>query len=135
LGNGGTSAIDLSLLTIPARRRLVTDERSLPSGDPAVAARRLPFYARGPWDQLASTPRIGSSPGDDSGTRVELDRLTEKRRPLDPVTPNRRKPPNGARPALAGGFFMLLALMYVSGSFLAGETTACLSIEDGPTDG
>jgi aldose 1-epimerase len=71
----GTPVVDDSLLTIPARRRLVTDERGLPTGDQAVTGSEFDFTVRRP---VAST-RLDTAyteliRGDDGRTRVELDR-------------------------------------------------------------
>jgi aldose 1-epimerase len=71
----GTDVIDLSLLTIPARRRLVTDELGLPSGDQAVAGTAFDFSVRrsvGPT--RLDTAYTDLVRGDDGRTRVELDR-------------------------------------------------------------
>lgn len=71
----GTDVIDLSLLTIPARRRLVTDERGLPSGDQAAAGTAFDFAARRPvGPSRLDTAYADLSQGDDGRTRVELDR-------------------------------------------------------------
>src|SRR5262245_28983889 len=70
----GTPVIDLSQLTIPARRRLVTDERGLPSGDQAVAGTALDFTTRRPVGLTRlDTAFTDLCPGDDGKTRVELE--------------------------------------------------------------
>ena len=76
----GTSAIDLSLLTIPARRRLVTDERGLPSGDQAVAGTAFDFTARRPVGPTRlDTAYTDLSPGDDGRPASSWSVLTENR--------------------------------------------------------
>jgi aldose 1-epimerase len=76
----GTPVVDVSLLTVPARRRLVTDERGLPISDQAVTGTEFDFTVRRP---VAST-RLDTAyteliRGDDGRTRVELDRPDRER--------------------------------------------------------
>jgi len=71
----GTPVVDAALLTVPASRRLVTDERGLPTSDQAVTGTEFDFTVRRP---VAST-RLDTAytdliRGDDGRTRIELDR-------------------------------------------------------------
>lgn len=71
----GTPVVDVSLLTVPSRRRLVTDERGLPTGDQAVTGTEFDFTVRRPIASMrldtAYTDLIRT---DDGRTRIELDR-------------------------------------------------------------
>jgi galactose mutarotase-like enzyme len=70
----GSDVIDVSLLTIPARRRLVTDERGLPSGDQAVAGTAFDFGTRRPVGPTRlDTAYTDLLAGGDGRIRVELD--------------------------------------------------------------
>jgi len=71
----GTDVIDVALLTIPARRRLITNERGLPSGDQAVAGSGFDFGARRPVGPTRlDTAYTDLVVGGDGRVRVELDR-------------------------------------------------------------
>jgi aldose 1-epimerase len=71
----GTPVVDDSLLTIPARRRLLTDARGLPTGEGAVAGTEFDFTVRRPVGAARlDTAYTELIRGDDGRTRVELDR-------------------------------------------------------------
>ena len=75
-GNAGGRR--LALLTIPARRRLVTDERGLPTSDQTVAGHRVRLHRPAACRVDATRHRLHrTDPGDDGRTPVELDRPDE----------------------------------------------------------
>jgi aldose 1-epimerase len=70
----GTTTVDAARLLVPARRRLVADERGLPTGDATVAGTEFDFSAGRP----VGTTRLDTAytqlvRGEDGLARVELD--------------------------------------------------------------
>ena len=71
----GTDLVDTTLLTVPARTRLLTDERGNPTGREAVDGSPYDFrVARPIGDLQLDTAYTDLDPGDDGRVRVRLER-------------------------------------------------------------
>src|SRR6516165_9775732 len=71
----GTPTVDTTVLLIPARRRLLTDERGLPTGEAAVDATEFDFTGARPVGEVVlDTGYTGLVRGDDGRARAELHR-------------------------------------------------------------
>ncbi len=70
----GTDVIDMARLRVPARRRLVTDERGLPVGDETVEGTAFDFLEPRPIGSMVLDTAYTDLVRDDDGTmRVSLD--------------------------------------------------------------
>ena len=71
----GTATVDTTALLIPARRRLLTDARGLPTGEAAVDGTEFDFTAARPvGEAMLDTGYTGLIRGDDGRARAELHR-------------------------------------------------------------
>ena len=82
----GTPVVDDSLLTIPARRQLLTDARGLPTSDRAVAGTEFDFTVRRP---------VGSTRLDTAYTELIRGRRRPNPRRIGPTRRSTRPRPCG----------------------------------------
>ena len=76
----GTPTVDDAYLSVPARRRLVTDARGLPVGDAEVTGTEFDFTTRRPLGRVdLDTAYTGLVRDDDGRARVQLDDAAGRR--------------------------------------------------------